>query len=73
MKRTVPSFSPGFEPPLAVGEVMSFKVPWWGLVIGVKGFLAFNSMVPFAALAPLVSDLFLSLWKWRWYWLAEAS
>ena len=67
MKRTVPSFSPGFEPPLAVGEVMSLKVPSRGLVMGVRVFLAFDSMVPFAVLVPLVTDLFLSLWKWRGY------
>lgn len=67
MKRTVPSFSPGFGPPLAVGEVMSLKVPSRGLVTGVSGFLAFDSMVPFDALAPLATDLLLWLWKWRGY------
>ena len=35
MKRTVPSFRPGFEPPLAVGEAMSLKVTSRGLVVGV--------------------------------------
>ena len=59
MKRTVPSFSPGFEPPLAVGEVISLKASSRGLVIGVTGFLAFESMTPFAVLAPLVVGFFL--------------
>ena len=59
MKRTVPSFSPGFDPPLAVGEVMSLKDSARGLVDGVAGFLLFESVMPFATLAPLVMDLFL--------------
>lgn len=59
MKRTVPSFSPGFEPPLAVGEVMSLKDSWRGLEIGVTGLFAFESMLPFATLAPLVMDFLL--------------
>lgn len=59
MKRTVPSFSPGFEPPLFVGEVTSLNDSSPGLVIGVIGFLTFELMMPFAALAPLVKYFFL--------------
>ena len=58
MKRTVPSFRPGLDPPLAVGEVMSLKDSSRGLVIGVTGFLAFESTIPLAALVPLVMDFF---------------
>ena len=59
IKRTVPSFSPGFEQPLAVGEVMSPKDSSRGLVIGSTDFLPFESKMPFATLAPLVMDFFL--------------
>ena len=59
MKRTVPSLSPGFDPPLVIGEGMSFKASSRGLVTGVRSFLAFDSMEPFPSLAPLVKDLFL--------------
>lgn len=59
MKRTVPSFKPGFEVPLAVGEVVSFIGSSRGLINGVTFCFVFKILVPFVAMAPLVMDLIL--------------
>ena len=54
MKRTVPSFRPGFEAPV-VGDVMSCMRSFRGLVVGVTSF-AFEPVVPLVALAPFKSS-----------------